>query len=71
MDGKHLAYLAPDSRNVLQVWLRTAGGAEDRQLTAEKKRGIQWYFWPYNGEHLIYLQDADGVAIQPIRTQSG
>lgn len=59
-DGKYLAYIAPDSKNVLQVWLRTVGRKDDVQLTAETKRGIQWYFWPYDGKHLIYLQDNDG-----------
>jgi dipeptidyl aminopeptidase/acylaminoacyl peptidase len=59
-DGKYLAYLAPDERNVLQVWLRTLGRQDDRVLTADKKRGIGLYFWTYDGEHLVYLQDADG-----------
>ena len=57
-DGQHLALIAPDAKNVLQVWLRTAEG--DRQLTADAKRGIRSYFWTYDGQHLIYMQDADG-----------
>jgi dipeptidyl aminopeptidase/acylaminoacyl peptidase len=59
-DGKYLAYIAPDENNVLQVQLRTVGQADDRQLTADKKRGIRIFFWTYSGEELIYLQDADG-----------
>ncbi|MBW4573983.1 MAG: S9 family peptidase [Aphanothece sp. CMT-3BRIN-NPC111] len=59
-DGKYLAYIAPDENNVLQVWLRTVGQEDDRQLTADKKRGIRIYFWTYDGEQLIYLQDSDG-----------
>ena len=59
-DGKHLTYLAPDQNNVLQLWLRNMGQQEDRQLTVDKKRGIRIYFWTYDGEQLIYLQDADG-----------
>jgi dipeptidyl aminopeptidase/acylaminoacyl peptidase len=64
-DGKYLAYLAPDQKNVLQVWLRSlepAGEAptEDHPITNDKKRGIRSYFWAYDGVHLIYLQDADG-----------
>jgi len=59
-DGKYLAYLAPDQNNVLQVWLRTVGQEDDRQLTADKKRGIRIFFWTYNLEQLIYLQDSDG-----------
>ncbi|WNZ24436.1 S9 family peptidase [Leptolyngbya sp. NK1-12] len=59
-DGKYLAYIAPDDKNVLQVWLRTVGETDDRQLTADKKRGIRAYFWTYDGNQLIYMQDADG-----------
>src|SRR4028118_104593 len=59
-DGKYLAYLAPDEKDVLQVWLRTVGQQDDRILTADKKRGIQLYFWTFDGNQLIYLQDADG-----------
>lgn len=59
-DGKYLSYIAPDDHNVLQVWLRTPGQQDDQMLTADKKRGIHMYFWAYDGEQLIYLQDADG-----------
>ena len=59
-DGKYLAYIAPDENNILQVWVRTVGQQDDRQLTQDKKRGIRMYFWTFDGEQLIYLQDADG-----------
>lgn len=59
-DGKYLAYIAPDENNILQVQLRTVGQQDDRQLTADKKRGIRIFFWTYSGEELIYLQDTDG-----------
>ena len=59
-DGKYLAYLAPDEHNVLQVWVRTVGQQDDKQLTAAKKRGIPFYGWPYDGEHIGYAQDTDG-----------
>jgi dipeptidyl aminopeptidase/acylaminoacyl peptidase len=59
-DGQYLAYIAPDEKNVLQVWLRTVGQEDDRQLTADEKRGIRMYFWTYNAAQLIYLQDSDG-----------
>ncbi|NES77624.1 MULTISPECIES: S9 family peptidase [unclassified Okeania] len=59
-DGKYLAYIAPNEKNVLQIWVRTIGQEDDRQLTADKKRGIRMYFWTYNEDQLIYLQDADG-----------
>lgn len=59
-DGKYLAYIAPDENNVLQVWLRTVGQQDDRKLTADKKRGIRIFFWTYNADQLIYMQDSDG-----------
>ena len=59
-DGKYLAYLAPDEHNVLQVWVRTVGQQDDKQLTSAKKRGIPFYAWPYDGEHIGYAQDTDG-----------
>ncbi|MEH2386137.1 MAG: S9 family peptidase [Nostoc sp.] len=59
-DGKYLAYIAPDEKNVLQVWLRTVGQEDDQILTADKKRGIRIFFWTYNADQLIYMQDSDG-----------
>ncbi len=59
-DGKYMAYIAPDDKNILQVWMRTVGQQDERQLTEDKKRGIRMYFWTYEGEQLIYLQDSDG-----------
>jgi dipeptidyl aminopeptidase/acylaminoacyl peptidase len=59
-DGKNIAYVAPDDKNILQVWLRANEQQSDRKLTDDKKRGIRSFFWTYNPEQLIYLQDADG-----------
>jgi dipeptidyl aminopeptidase/acylaminoacyl peptidase len=59
-DGKYLAYLAPDQKNVLQVWLQTVGQNDAKVVTDDKKRGIRQYFWAYDGDHLLYMQDADG-----------
>lgn len=59
-DGKHIAYLAPDQNNIMQVWIRSVGQQDDKVLTADQKRGINTYAWTYNGKHLIYQQDSDG-----------
>ncbi|MDT9339692.1 S9 family peptidase [Trichodesmium erythraeum 21-75] len=59
-DGKYLAYIAPDEKNVLQVWVQTIGKQDDRQVTADQKRGIRMYLWTYKADQLIYLQDAGG-----------
>src|SRR5712692_7288072 len=36
-DGQRLAYLAPDDRGVLNVWVRTLGQEDDHVVTADKK----------------------------------
>jgi len=59
-DGKMLAYLAPDEKEVLNVWVRTMGQADDHVLTADKKRGIRYYDWQQDSEHILYIQDFDG-----------
>jgi dipeptidyl aminopeptidase/acylaminoacyl peptidase len=59
-DGKHLAYLASDDKNVLQVWVRPIDKAEAKKITSDEKRGIRQYYWPYDGKHILYLQDVGG-----------
>jgi dipeptidyl aminopeptidase/acylaminoacyl peptidase len=59
-DGKRLAWLAPDKNNVLQVWVQTRGQDDARQVTQDKKRGIQIYAWTYAPDTLIYAQDNEG-----------
>ncbi|MBE9142797.1 S9 family peptidase [Planktothrix mougeotii] len=59
-DGKYLAYIAPDDNNILQVWLKTVGEEETQALTRDPKRGIRFFFWTYNPDQLMYVQDSDG-----------
>ena len=59
-DGKRLAWIAPDKKNVLQVWVRTIGKDDDKVVTADPKRGIRQFFWAQNSKMLIYSQDSDG-----------
>ena len=59
-DGKRLAWLAPDKKNVLQVWVKTIGKNDDKMVTADKKRGIRTYFFAEDDRTLLYQQDADG-----------
>ncbi len=44
-DGKYLGYLAPDEKDVLQVWVRTVGETDDRKMTDDQKRGIRYFLW--------------------------
>lgn len=59
-DGKRIAWVAPDGRNVLQVWVQTVGQSDARMVTQDRKRGIRTYFWCEDNKNLCYLQDADG-----------
>src|SRR5213594_49754 len=59
-DGTRLAWLAPDKKNVLQVWVKTIGKDDDKIVTADKKRGIRQYFWAEDNRTLLYMQDTDG-----------
>jgi dipeptidyl aminopeptidase/acylaminoacyl peptidase len=59
-DGKSLSYLAPDEKNVLQIWVRSLAGGNDRPITNETKRGIRHYTWAYDNRHLIFARESDG-----------
>ncbi|PYK62411.1 MAG: S9 family peptidase, partial [Verrucomicrobia bacterium] len=59
-DGTRLAWIAPNTNNVLQVWIKTVGKDDDRVVTADKERGIRQYFWAEDSQTVIYLQDVDG-----------
>src|SRR3954447_1353299 len=59
-DGKRLAWIAPDKKNVMQVWVKTIGKDDDKVLTADKKRGIRQYFWTGDNKTIAYAQDNDG-----------
>lgn len=59
-DGKYIAYLAPDKKNVMQVWIRSVDKQDSRMLTSDAGRGIQSYFWTYNSRYLVFQQDQNG-----------
>lgn len=59
-DGKRLAFLAPDAKDVLQVWVQTIGKDDARKVTNDEKRGIRIYLWTYAPDTLLYLQDKGG-----------
>ena len=59
-DGKKLAWIAPDEKGVLQVWVKTIGKEDGKKVTADKKRGIRQYTWAEDDRTLLYMQDSDG-----------
>ncbi len=58
-DGRRIGYIAPRD-GVLNVWVRSVEGGDDRPVTHDTHRGIREFFWAYDGRHLLYLQDRDG-----------
>jgi dipeptidyl aminopeptidase/acylaminoacyl peptidase len=59
-DGKYLAWLEPDARGVLQVWLGAVGKTDARIVTADRHRGIRSYGWAWDSSTIVYAQDSDG-----------
>jgi len=58
-DGTRIAYLAPDERDVLQIWIRTLGQSDERCVSAEP-RSIQSYQWAWDSNSILYRQDNQG-----------
>ena len=58
-DGKRLAWIALDEKNVPQVWVKTIGKVDERLLTADKRRGIRQYLWAEDAHTILYMEDAD------------
>lgn len=57
--GNYLTYLAPVN-TVMNVWMRSIDGKDDRPITHDKDRGIQGYWWSYNEDRIFYIQDTAG-----------
>lgn len=58
-NGRLLAFLAP-YEGVLNIWVRTLNEADERLVTNEKWRGIQFFTWRPDSKHILYIQDQDG-----------
>jgi dipeptidyl aminopeptidase/acylaminoacyl peptidase len=60
-DGTKLAYIAPDAKNILNVWVRDLKSkGQAHQVTADHKRGIRQFIWQFDNDHILYPQDKDG-----------
>jgi hypothetical protein len=59
-DGNQLAWLQPDPRGVLQVWVVAIGKNKARMVSADCHRGIHSYRWAYDSRTILYNQDSDG-----------
>lgn len=61
-DGKQLAWLAPDAKGVLQVWVKPVAGADKDAvaITRDDKRPVRVYDWAEEPGYVLYWQDAAG-----------
>jgi len=60
MDGRHLAWLAPQ-QGVLNVWVTPADAPHRaRPLTFDRGRGVRTLFWSRGSDHVLYLRDQAG-----------
>jgi dipeptidyl aminopeptidase/acylaminoacyl peptidase len=59
-DGKSLAWLAPDAKGTLQVWVQRLGMQDPHTVTADRRRGIWFYGWAWDSKTILFLQDSDG-----------
>jgi dipeptidyl aminopeptidase/acylaminoacyl peptidase len=59
-DGSKLAWRAPLD-GVMNVWVAPAGDlAAAKPVTRDASRGIRVYFWAFDSQHVLYLQDRGG-----------
>ncbi|MEZ5391794.1 MAG: prolyl oligopeptidase family serine peptidase [Bryobacterales bacterium] len=58
-DGAQLAWIAPEE-GVLNVWVRTIGGEDERVVTHDRTTGIRMFFWSEDSQRILYVQDRDG-----------
>jgi dipeptidyl aminopeptidase/acylaminoacyl peptidase len=58
-DGTRMAYIAPVD-NVLNVWVGTVGKDDYQPVTKDTDRGIRFYFWAKDNQHILYIQDRAG-----------
>ena len=59
-DAKQLSWLAPVN-GVLNVWVAPVDDiTKAKAITQDTSRGIRMYFWAYNSEHILYIQDKGG-----------
>ena len=58
-DGTRMAYIAPVN-NVLNVWVGTIGQDNYRPVTRDTDRGVRFYAWAADNQHILYIQDAGG-----------
>lgn len=58
-DGTRLSFLAPHE-GVMNIWVQTVGQNDSKPVTTATTRPIRNYFWSYNNQQILYVQDRGG-----------
>ncbi|HSX14144.1 MAG TPA: S9 family peptidase [Chlamydiales bacterium] len=59
-DGKMISYLAPH-HGVLNIWIAPVDHIQEATVISnDTDRGIRQYFWSYDPDYILYLQDFKG-----------
>lgn len=59
-DGNKIAFIAP-ANGVLNIWVADSKNlTQAKPVTHEQKRPIMGYFWSFNSNYLLYVQDKNG-----------
>ncbi len=59
-DGTRLSYLAPKAE-VMNVYVGPVDNPEAaKSVTDDMQRGVRSYFWGYDNQHILYIQDTNG-----------
>jgi dipeptidyl aminopeptidase/acylaminoacyl peptidase len=58
-EGTRIAYLAPNERDALQIWVRTLGKSDDRCVSNERG-SIQNCEWAWDSKTILYRRDNEG-----------
>jgi dipeptidyl aminopeptidase/acylaminoacyl peptidase len=66
--GTRIAYLAPSSEGVLNIWVKSVDKNDDRMVTDDKDNGIYYFHWGYNDQHILFFQDTDGDENDHLKT---
>ena len=63
-DGKYISYRAPVcswSGCFMNVWVAPLDNPSAAEpVTGDTTHGIQYYFWAFTNNHILYMQDTDG-----------
>ena len=59
-DGQYISYVAPKN-GISNIWIAPSDDLSKAEaITNDNEQGIRRYFWSYDNQHILYLQDTKG-----------